>query len=56
MFSECSFVHLKFVYLVKILSNHEVILSPENLENGSNFEGWGLTIVAYKKVLSQKTF
>ena len=25
-------------------------LSPKNLENTSNFEGWGLTLVAYKKV------
>ena len=25
-------------YLVKALSNHEVTLSPENLENISNFE------------------
>ena len=24
-------------------------MSPKNLENISNFEGWGLTLVAYKK-------
>ena len=24
-------------------------LSPENLENISNFEGWGLTLIAYFK-------
>ena len=26
------------------------ILSPKNLENISSFEGWGLTLVAYKKM------
>ena len=26
-------------YLVKLLSNHETTLRPENLENISNFEG-----------------
>ena len=36
-------------YLVKLLSNHWTTLSPENLENISNFEGWGLTLVAYRK-------
>ena len=25
-------------------------MSPKNLENISNFEGWGLTLVAYKKI------
>ena len=36
-------------YLVKLLSNHQATLSPENIENISNFEGWGLTLVDYKK-------
>ena len=34
-------------YLVKLLRNHEATLSP-NIENISNFKGWGLTLVAYK--------
>ena len=37
-------------YLVKLLSNHPANLSPENLENISNFEGCGLILVVYKKV------
>ena len=37
------------IYLVKLRSNHYAALSPENLENISNFEGGGLTLVAYKK-------
>ena len=36
-------------YLIKLLSNYEATLSPRNLENISNFEGWGLTLVAYKQ-------
>ena len=36
-------------HLVKLLSNHKATFSPENLENISNFEGWGLTLAAYKK-------
>ena len=39
---------LKFVYLVKLLSNREANLSPESFENAGNFEGWGVTLVAYK--------
>ena len=35
-------------YLVKLISNHQATLSPKDLENISNFEGWGLTLVAYK--------
>ena len=42
-------IHLKFFYLVNLLSYREAALSPENLENTSNFEGLGLTLVAYKK-------
>ena len=42
-------IHLKFVYLVKLLSNRLATLSPENLEIKKTFEGWGLTLVAYKK-------
>ena len=34
-------------YLVKRLN--WVKLNPESLENASNFEGWGLNLVAYKK-------
>ena len=36
-------------YLIKLLSNHKANLSPKNVENISNFEAWGLTLVAYKK-------
>ena len=42
-------IHLKLVYLVKLLSNRSATLSPKNLENPSNFEGWCLNLVAYKK-------
>ena len=42
-------MYLKFVYLVKILNNRLANLSPENHENASNFEGWGMTLVAYIK-------
>ena len=38
----------KNVYLITLLSNYYATLSTENLEN-INFEGWGLTLVAYKK-------
>ena len=36
-------------YLVKPLSNHLGTVSLKNLENISNFQGWGLIFVAYKK-------
>ena len=36
-------------YLVKRLIKHYAILSPENLEIISNFQGCGLTLAAYKK-------
>ena len=42
-------MYLKFVYLVKIFSNHSGTLRPKYLENTSNFEGWSLTLVAYQK-------
>ena len=35
-------------YLVKVL-NHKASLKPKKIENISKFEGWGLTLVAYKK-------
>ena len=35
-------------YFVKLLSNHSATLGPKNLENMSNLESRGLTIVAYK--------
>ena len=35
-------------YLVKPLSNHKAVLNLENVENIGNFEGWRLTVVAYK--------
>ena len=38
----------KNVYLITLLSNYYATLSTENLEN-INFEGWGLTLVSYKK-------
>ena len=31
-------------------------MSPENLENKSNFDSWGLTLVAYKKGVNQDYF
>ena len=36
-------------YLVRLLNNHLATLSTKNFENISNFEGWGLSLVAYKK-------
>ena len=36
-------MHLKFVCLVKLLSNPEASLSRENPENKGNFEDWDLT-------------
>ena len=39
---------MKFVCLVKLLTNHEATLSPQNSENTSKFEDWGLPLVAYK--------
>ena len=41
--------HKKNVYSVTLLSNYIATLIPENLENISNCEGWGPTLVAYKK-------
>ena len=35
-------------YLFKLLSNHKATLIQKNFENISNFESWGLNIVAYK--------
>ena len=35
-------------YSVKLLSSHWATLSHEHFENISNFEDWGLTLVAYK--------
>ena len=43
-------MYLKFVYLVKLLSNPKVTLSSENLENTNNFEGCDLTLLVYKKM------
>ena len=47
-------IHWKFVYLVKITAQKMKFsiwgtLSPEHLENTNNFEGWGLSLVAYIK-------
>ena len=42
-------MHLKCVYLVKLLINCQASFSPEILENTSNFKGWGLTLLAYIK-------
>ena len=36
-------------YLVKLLIKHYATLSSKNLENISNFEGSGLTLIASKK-------
>ena len=41
-------IHLKFVRLIKLLSNSYGNLSHKNLENTSNFEGWDMTLVALK--------
>ena len=51
-FLKKSGIFLIFVYLVKLLSNHEANLTKAtiNLKNISNFEGCGLTLVAYKKM------
>ena len=40
---------LKICYLAELLSNRQAILNPENLENTSNFEGWGKTLCVFKK-------
>ena len=42
-------IYLRFVYLVKLLSNRCATASPKNYENTSDFKGWGLALVAYKK-------
>ena len=42
-------IHLKFVYLVKLLGNRYATSSPKNFENANNFEGRGLTLIAYKQ-------
>ena len=34
------------------MRNRYVTLNLENLENTCNFEGWGLTLIAYKKSVS----
>ena len=39
-------MHLKFVYLVKLLSKRQANLNPKNLENRRNFEGEGLTLAS----------
>ena len=44
-------IHLKMVYLIKVLRNCQATLTSENLENRNNFEGWDLTLVAYKKCI-----
>ena len=38
-------IHLKFVYLVKLLSNCWATLIRKDLENASNFKDWGMTLV-----------
>ena len=46
-------------YLVKLLDNHWASLSSGYLENISNFEGLGVTLVPYKKsvvYISRKDF
>ena len=46
-------IQLKCFYLVKLLSCHQAILNLENLEKITNFEGWDLTAIAYKRMGSQ---
>ena len=36
-------------YSIKQLSNHQPTLSPKNLENISDFESSGLTLIAHKE-------
>ena len=43
---------MKFVYLVKLLSKCSATSGPENPENACRF---GLTVVAYKKCVSQSS-
>ena len=40
----------KIIALVKLVSSHSVTLRSENVGNITNFDGWCLTLVAYKKV------
>ena len=40
---------IKFVHLVKLVSNRSASSSPESFEKTSNFESWGLTLAACKK-------
>ena len=50
-------IHLKFAYLVKLPRSCQATLSTENLENTSNFDAWGLTLVTYRKcILFQKNW
>ena len=44
------------IYLFGQTQTTRQTLNPENLENKSNFEGWGLTLVAYKRVLTKTLF
>ena len=37
-------------YLFKLLRKHKATLSSKNLKNISKFEGWGIALVAYKKL------
>ena len=46
-----TWIHFKFVYLVKLLSNRWATLSPKNLKNTANAGGLGVTPVPYKKSL-----
>ena len=54
---KCQFWILKIAFLADkgylgkpLLSNHWVILSSGNVENIRNFQGWGLTRLAYEKI------
>ena len=49
-------IHLKFVNLVKIISNCKATLSPENLKCTSNFESWCLTLFVYKKKCNGQSY
>ena len=49
-------IHLKFVNLVKIISNGKATLSPENLKCTSNFESWCLTLFVYKKKCNGQSY
>ena len=43
-------MHLNFFLFGQTTKHRWATQSPENIENTSNFEGWGLTLTAYEKI------